>query len=258
MAKILVGISLLLLLGAAVLGYLNKTNLDAKVAELESTIQREQAANQAADAARAAETEAKELAVAEAAKREQAESEAAAAKVATAEVEAKASALTQEVATLQAEIVKLNETIAATPDAPAGTDVAEVATLEAKVTELEAAVAATEEEKNILMAKVEEERSAAEALRAAEERRVGGIMAKGLQGRVLAYNPAWNFVVINIGDRQGAAANAEMLVMRGSTMVGRIRITSVEPSSSIADVLPTTVAAGFQIQPGDTVIYPGS
>lgn len=258
MAKILVGISLLLLVGAAALGYLNKTNLDAKITELENTAQQAQSAIQERDAARAAETEAIEKAVAEAAKREQAESEAAAAKVATQEVETKANALTQQVTTLEGQIAELNEKLAAIPDAPVGADVAEVANLEAKVRELEAAVAATEEEKSILMAKVEEERTAAESLRAAEKRRVGGIMAKGLQGRVLAYNPAWNFVVINIGDRQGAAANAEMLVMRGSTMVGRIRITSVEPSSSIADVLPTTVTAGLQIQPGDTVIYPGS
>ena len=70
-------------------------------------------------------------------------------------------------------------------------------------------------------------------------------------------NPSWNFVVLSLGDRQGVTANAEMVVMRRGTMIGRVRITSVEPSQSIADIMPASVPPGFAVQPGDRVIYPG-
>jgi hypothetical protein len=52
--------------------------------------------------------------------------------------------------------------------------------------------------------------------------------------------------------------NATLIVQRGASMVGRIRITSVEPSQSIADIIPNTVPAGISVQPGDLVVYPGS
>ena len=35
-------------------------------------------------------------------------------------------------------------------------------------------------------------------------------------------------------------------------------MTSVEPSTSIADVLPGTVRKGVSVQPGDTVIFEGA
>jgi hypothetical protein len=33
-------------------------------------------------------------------------------------------------------------------------------------------------------------------------------------------------------------------------------VTSVEPSTSIADIVVRTVPRGFSVMPGDTVIYP--
>jgi predicted nucleic acid-binding Zn-ribbon protein len=80
----------------------------------------------------------------------------------------------------------------------------------------------------------------------------------GLRGQVLAVDRNWNFVVLNLGNRNGVVSNATMIVQRGSSMVGRIRITSVEPSQSIADIIPNSVPAGISVQPGDVVVYPGS
>lgn len=78
---------------------------------------------------------------------------------------------------------------------------------------------------------------------------------KSLSGRVLAVNQAWNFVVLDVGDKKGAMTNAELIVKRGSTAIGRLRITSVEPASSIADIIPTSLVPGLVVQPGDQVIY---
>ena len=72
---------------------------------------------------------------------------------------------------------------------------------------------------------------------------------------ILAVNPAWNFVVINLGDKNGVVNNAELLVKRGKLLVGKVRITSVEPSTSIADIVANSVPSGVTITPNDQVIY---
>jgi cell shape-determining protein MreC len=83
------------------------------------------------------------------------------------------------------------------------------------------------------------------------------ISMNGLHGRVLAVDRNWNFVVLDLGNRNGVVANATMVVQRGASMVGKVRITTVEPSQSIADIVPNTVPAGINVEPGDSVIYPG-
>lgn len=85
---------------------------------------------------------------------------------------------------------------------------------------------------------------------------VGAVRA-GLQGRILAVNAGWNFVVLSVGDKQGVVVNAPLLVVRGNEPIARLRVTSVEPSTSIADVLPGSVRRGISVQPGDTVIFEG-
>ena len=80
----------------------------------------------------------------------------------------------------------------------------------------------------------------------------------GLRGTILAVNQAYNFVVLNLGARHGVDANAEMLVLRDGALVGKIRISSVEPSTAIGDIITNSLARGAQMQPGDNVIYAGT
>jgi cell shape-determining protein MreC len=80
----------------------------------------------------------------------------------------------------------------------------------------------------------------------------------GLHGTVLAVNQAYNFVVLNLGGRQGVETNAEMLVVRGGTLIGKIRVSSVEPATAIGDIISSTLPRGVQVQPGDIVIYAGT
>lgn len=109
-----------------------------------------------------------------------------------------------------------------------------------------------------LKSQLDSARSDVASLREREQQRAQQVMRQGLSGRILAVNQGWNFVVLNLGDRNGVINNAEMLVTRGDQMIGKIRITSVEPSSSIADIVVNSVPRGFNIQPGDRVIYTGS
>jgi hypothetical protein len=77
----------------------------------------------------------------------------------------------------------------------------------------------------------------------------------GIRGTVLAVNQAYNFVVLNAGERQGLRSNKDLLVLRDGVLIGKIRISSVEPATSIGDIVSNSLARGVQVQPGDTVIY---
>jgi hypothetical protein len=46
--------------------------------------------------------------------------------------------------------------------------------------------------------------------------------------------------------------------MRDGTLIGKIRISSVEPSTAIGDVVTSSLERGVQVQPGDIVVYAGS
>ena len=80
----------------------------------------------------------------------------------------------------------------------------------------------------------------------------------GVHGSVLAYNQAYNFVVLNLGARNGVEPNSEMLVLRDGTLIGKIRVSSVEPATAIGDIMSNSLARGVQVQPGDSVIYAGA
>jgi len=80
------------------------------------------------------------------------------------------------------------------------------------------------------------------------------VTAKIEGGEVLAINSGWHFVVLNLGDRDGAKVNTEMVLMRDNTRVGRVRITSVEPSTSVADIVPGSVPDGIKVRPGDRAV----
>ena len=108
-------------------------------------------------------------------------------------------------------------------------------------------------------------RKPAEWLKRLEEERTspGGIVItdtaaeKPVQGKIVAVNSGWNFVVLNVGDQQGVLVNAPLLVVRGNVPVARLRVTSVERATSVADVIPASTARGVTVQPGDTVIFEG-
>jgi hypothetical protein len=106
-----------------------------------------------------------------------------------------------------------------------------------------------------LQADLESSRGQLETLRKKDQDRTALKMRNGLEGRILAVNQAWNFVVLNLGDKNGVVGNAEMLIKRGTQLVGKVRVTSVEPSTSIADIVANSVPRGLSIQPGDNVIY---
>lgn len=117
------------------------------------------------------------------------------------------------------------------------------------------------EEAHVMQASLEQQRKDAEGKVATANKQIAHyqqeITLHSFQGRVVAVNPGWNFVVIDVGDRQGATINAPLVVTRGGQNIAKARITSVEPSTSIADIIPSSLAKGQSVQPGDQVVFAG-
>jgi hypothetical protein len=141
---------------------------------------------------------------------------------------------------------------------------AELTTAKNSVKELETTVNQLKMDKDSLTAKAEGLEQDKKKLeedtgrqRTTIDRYQKGIMAKSTRGRVLAVNAGWGFCVISIGDKQGAAANKTLVVVRGGRAIGKVKITNVEATQSIADILPGTFARNTYVQPGDEVIYTG-
>jgi len=63
-------------------------------------------------------------------------------------------------------------------------------------------------------------------------------MHSGLVGKIVVVDPKWNFVVLNIGDDQGALEDGELLVSRDGKLVAKVVIRSVQKDRCIADVVP--------------------
>jgi len=155
-------------------------------------------------------------------------------------------AKTTEIAKLTADLEEAKNKVAVNPTdvKPAGPSPEE----QAKMQEQETLIAK-------LQSDLESSRGQLETLRKKDQDRTALKMRNGLEGRILAVNQAWNFVVLNLGDKNGVVGNAEMLIKRGTQLVGKVRVTSVEPSTSIADIVANSVPRGLSIQPGDNVIY---
>ncbi len=60
----------------------------------------------------------------------------------------------------------------------------------------------------------------------------------GLTGKILAVDPKWDFVVLNVGEKEGVLENGELLVNRSGRLVAKLKIRSVQPDRCIANVLP--------------------
>lgn len=114
-----------------------------------------------------------------------------------------------------------------------------------------------EREKQLLSDKVRATEDRPLPVRVPEKRAATRSPNPNVRGTVLAVNQAYNFVVLSLGGRQGIEANSEMLVLRRGALIGKIRVSSVEPATAIGDIITHSLARGVQVQPGDVVIYAG-
>ena len=130
--------------------------------------------------------------------------------------------------------------------------------LQAQLDDARQQLDAAEREKSLLSEKVQTIKERSSQLEDEKKRRAVARGKVGVQGKVLAVNQAYNFVVLSLGGRNGVEPHSEMLIVRDGTFIGKIRISSVEPATAIGDIITSTLARGVQVQPGDIVIYAGS
>ena len=73
------------------------------------------------------------------------------------------------------------------------------------------------------------------------------------KGSVLAVDPKWNFVVLDLGADKGMLEGGVLMVHRNSKLVGKVRIQEVMANRSVANLM-----AGWKlgdIEEGDQVLY---
>ncbi len=167
----------------------------------------------------------------------------------------------KEIASLQMRVPDMEKNPNTSPvDSPAVT--APAADLQSQVDDLRRQLDSAEKEKALLSEKLQDIQDRADQPKEGKKRRETvrdtGPRRTGLRGTILAVNQAYNFVVLNLGTRHGVESNSEMLVLRDGALVGKIRISSVEPATAIGDIITSSLAHGAQMQPGDNVIYAGT
>ena len=130
--------------------------------------------------------------------------------------------------------------------------------LQAQLDDARHQLESAEQEKVLLAKKVQSLRERSSQLDEGKNRRWAAPTKVGVHGKIMAVNRAYNFVVLNLGDRNGIEPHSEMLIVRDGAFIGKILISSVEPATAIGDIITSTLARGVQVQPGDIVIYAGS
>lgn len=157
-----------------------------------------------------------------------------------------------QIAALHRQIDEASAKPSANPGAPSTIE------LQAQLEETRSQLEVAEHEKMPLSDKTRSAQERSSQLEDEKKQRDTAAKKTGIRGTILAVNQAYNFVVLNLGGRHGVELNAEMLVMRGGTLIGKIRVSSVEPSTAIGDIITSSLTRGVQVHPGDTVIYAGN
>jgi uncharacterized protein (DUF3084 family) len=259
MIKPLLIACIVLSLGAAVIGFINRGTLLEARSAMENTEGQLNSLNQQLDAAKG-ELEKKKEEVTQlgsekdklAANLGEARSETEKAKEDLTTAQEQLTAAQTEIGQLkqdaEAKDTRIAELEQATTTPEAAPEAVETVEMQARMSELETLNQQLQDQNTALSTQLGE-------LQRKDDGRRKMQMRQGLTGTILAVNQAWNFVVLSLGDRQGVVPNAEMLIQRDGQYLGKVRVTSVEPSTSIADILVRTVPRGLSVMPGDRVIY---
>lgn len=261
MAKILLSLSLLFLTLSAVFGVLNTS----KAWNLRDAASKADSAQAEAAQLRLAKEKAlqtRETALAAAAAQDaQVESKLGAAEAELVRIQTDRTALQAKLQAHEAEIAELRKRVGGGNSREPTSDVLPMpgtGDLQTQLEETRRQLDNAEREKQLLANRIKTTQPRPLAAAPAPGRRaVTRSPNPGIRGTVLAVNQAYNFVVLNLGGRQGLEANTEMLVLRRGALIGKIRVSSVEPATAIGDIVSTSLARGVQVQPGDVVIYAG-
>ena len=106
---------------------------------------------------------------------------------------------------------------------------------------------------DIVSKKVAANQSRIEKAKQVQADRLVSIARNALVGTVSAVNNSWGFVVVNIGKDQGVENNSELIVKRGEKRIGTLKIVSIQPGLTVADINQKNISGA--VQQGDSVIF---
>ncbi len=117
-----------------------------------------------------------------------------------------------------------------------------------KKAEYEAQLASAAQAKQAQVVRVKEEENF-------QVERAQKLSLNGLIATVIAVNKDWGFVMVNAGRQNGVTADASLLIKRGNSRIARLRIVNLQDNVVVADVVKESLVKGFEVQPGDKVIF---
>ncbi len=157
----------------------------------------------------------------------------------------------------QAQVATLEQTVAR-KDAEIARLNLNISDLQTQVADLEKTVADKDAEIVVLKDTIDDQKDYIVLL----ENRAGTTAAgtatstpDGLTGHVVLVNPAWNFVVLDIGSEHKLSVASVLLVHRDETLVGKIRVTQVNNNVAVGEIMRDWEK--IPMREGDTVFYPG-
>ena len=158
---------------------------------------------------------------------------------------------------------EMNRKLVMRPQAPPAEAVVKVspaieerfAALEQELMVKAAEIAAQEEEKKMLVERVEQQEIVREKELTDVQRKIRDAASIG---EVANVQDELGFAVINAGKAAGIEPNMQFAIRRNVFIVGKVQVESVEDANScIVNIVQGSVQPGLKIQPGDTVIaYP--
>jgi len=119
------------------------------------------------------------------------------------------------------------------------------------VKRLNTAIAGVQAENKILTATVEDQKNRIKLL--VGDNVDNPVEPAGLRGKILAVDPKYEFVVLDIGRDKDVVPRGVMMVARDGKLLGKVRISSVNRTESIANLIPDWTLG--QVREGDEVLY---
>lgn len=132
--------------------------------------------------------------------------------------------------------------------------VEDINSIKKNIAELGSQAEAKKKEVEAEEVKVVEARKALEDIVRKIEERKKSFDRNSLAAHIVAVNTDWGFVVVDAGQTKGITEATKLLVTRGTQVIGKLSIVSVQGNRTVANILPETITKGMSISPGDGVI----
>jgi hypothetical protein len=81
-------------------------------------------------------------------------------------------------------------------------------------------------------------------------------LPEGLSGKVVAFDPKFQYVVLNVGGNHGVLMDGRLLIKRDNEILGQARVTRVEDEYSVANIIQEFKEG--EVSEGDWVVYQGT